>query len=258
MRLSRSPQSGAFHIPIGIPIAEELGGGFQQVPFVLDSGADVSIVPRETAFNFGLIGDGLALNGATYVKGGATTYVESVGHGQIEAICCEVELELPGGSRTPIEVAIPKSYFGTECLLSCRGLVQSYRVGIELDFICFHPLRDGAIGTRRASPRLRTSAPTLVNMRSPREARTGVKLSEISLNAIVIECSEPFSHGDEWECELNFDQRPLQLRATLLRRITNGNRWVMQVVKPSKDYVMEVEGQFAAARNGSSQVTVVG
>jgi hypothetical protein len=153
-----------------VPVLVEQPGFGAKVPhdFILDSGANISLIPARLAGKLGIdpnIGEFRRVHGAG---------------GDGVARCRELRVRLPGPLPARLMFGFPQGKFLEVCLLSAVQIAEELRIVLCGDGVCFRPMK--GMRERRRSPRLRGDGCT-VEFRTVRER---VQVLELSMYGVLV------------------------------------------------------------------------
>jgi len=249
-RFRGQPGRTAFKVPLEVKASLGFGGSGMRLEFILDTGADVTVLTKEAGADLGLGPEGRGK------RSEVETRLKTLAGQEVDADCYDVEVELPGGSQTTICVAVPRDYLGGECLLSCRDLVEKYWMILSAECICFHPLGDGRDGRRRA-PRLEVSGAKLLRRHRGAKTFRAVDVLEISSFGMVTSGLPEWEEGKEWSGRLEMRGRRFGMRVAE-RGLLGAGRCLLTVERPSARFLTAVELLYDDARRGVPDVRIVG
>jgi hypothetical protein len=217
--------------------------------FILDTGAQVTVIPSASAGRLGL----------DFHLWKERMWLEGAGGQRVVVPFKEIPVLLPGPVRVRMGVAVAPRRFPCPPLLSIAEVTRQRRVVVGTDFLCFHGKWDPGRGDRRRSPRLALSGAEveLVGLGAPLE----VAVLDVSLYGIHIPDTRRFRNGDKCSAVLALgSQRSFQLNVTVetLGAGSSGDDLLLRIEQPSDELAVELDREYRRALLGLPGARVVG
>jgi hypothetical protein len=227
---------------IPILIEQRNFGSNSTYDFILDSGANISLIPSHLAGRLGIdpnVGDIRKVHGA-----GGSTHMR----------CRELRVRLPGPIPTRLIFGFPPPGFVEDCILSAWQLAGEQRIVLCGDGVCFRPItgrRD-----QRRSPRLRVDGWTAKS----RALGGSVDVAELSAYGVLVGTDKrkwAFVKGKVTIAskEVTFTE---DVVASELIRVGERHYHLLVIDNPTPAFAGELDTMYSAALLGSGDVEIVG